>query len=118
LSGAFGYGVSTNKGNENEGKKGVGEGKGKGKARGGIPDWNNDGDSIKEGIEEEEKEVETNSLDQADDDEGNQELNELVDTILWKVSHDLKVSVVGVFAVGMQRRSSIRLILVCFDITG
>ncbi|GAA5822150.1 hypothetical protein JCM5353_006248 [Sporobolomyces roseus] len=88
LSGAFGYGASTVKGNENEGKMIGGEGKGKGKARGGIPDWNTDGDSIAEGIKEEDKEVETNSLDQADDDEGNQELNELVDTILWKASSD------------------------------
>ena len=88
LTGAFGYRVS--KGEENDSRDlkrvGVERVKGKGKERMSLPEWNEEVEDKESGEVEKEDEA---SLRQDEEDEGTRELNELVDTILYKVSRNL-----------------------------
>jgi len=76
-----------------EGKRERVEGlKGKGKARLSIPtSWNEEDEECKERTSEEEEERDEASLGEStEEDLGNQELNDLVDSILWKVSQNVR----------------------------
>ena len=78
------------KGEENDSRDlkraGVERVKGKGKERMSLPEWNEEVEDKESGEVEKEDEA---SLRQDEEDEGTRELNELVDTILYKVSRNL-----------------------------